>query len=112
MANVFIQHFKTFFFLKILTRFTFLTFFLIFRKGFNIYYLVVVKAGFVLKEAENLAFVFFAVVLAGQTKAELAVAVRKAVVGDAVEERIFLVDFFLLGQQLLVIDVVRQKHCD
>ena len=72
--------------------------------------LVVVEARLVLEEAEYLLPVLVGLVLAGQTEPELAVAVRAAVVGDAVEERLALAPLILLRHQLVVAGLAHHEH--
>jgi len=69
--------------------------------------LVVVEARLVLEEAENLLPVVVGVVVAWKAEAELALAVREAVVDDAVEERFAPAHLLLLQQLLLITGVVR-----
>jgi len=75
-------------------------------------HLVIVEARLVLEEAEDLSTVFFGRVLTRQTEAELAVAVRETIVGDAVEERVFGVGLFFFRQQLVITAVTHYKHLD
>jgi len=63
---------------------------------------VVIETWFVLEKSQNLSLVLLCLILSRQAKPKLTVAVGKPVLRNTVEERVFLVEFLFLGQQLLV----------